>query len=53
VLEPPGPDERVVRLVPADTPAGTVAPILAILWPDGPPGREPAEGAGGDHEAQA
>jgi gluconokinase len=49
-LEPPGPDERVIRVVPADTPDGTVAAIIAILWPDGPPGRAP--GGGGDHEAQ-
>ncbi len=40
-LEPPGPDERVIRVVPADTPAGTVASITAILWP------------GDDHEAEA
>jgi gluconokinase len=52
-LEPPGPDERVIRVVPADTPAGTVDAIIAILWPEGPPGREPGRGAGGDHEAQA
>ena len=52
-LEPPGPDERVIRVVPADTPDGTVAAIIAILWPEGPPSRAPGDGAGGDHEAQA
>jgi gluconokinase len=52
-LEPPGPDERVACVVPADTPAGTVASIIAVLWPGGPPGRQPAESAGGDHEAEA
>jgi gluconokinase len=36
-LEPPGPDERVVRVVPADTPAATVEAIIAILWPDEDP----------------
>ena len=40
-LEPPGPDEHVIRVVPADTPAGTVDAIIAVLFP------------GGDHEAQA
>ncbi len=45
VLEPPGPDERVLSIVPADDPAGTVASIIAVLWPDGSPG--------GDHEAEA
>ena len=44
-LEPPGPDERVIRVVPADTPAGTVDAIIAVLFPQGLPG--------GDHEAQA
>jgi gluconokinase len=48
-LEPPGPDERVVRVVPADTPAGTVASIIAILFPEGPAGRGP----GDDHETEA
>jgi gluconokinase len=51
-LEPPGPDERVIRVIPADTPAGTVASIIAILFPGGPAGRGP-DGAGGDHEAEA
>jgi gluconokinase len=52
-LEPLGPDERVIRVVPADTPAGTVDEIIAVLWPEGPRGREPGADAGGDHEAQA
>jgi gluconokinase len=42
-LEPPGPDERVIRVVPADTPARTADAIFAILFP----------GRDGDHEAQA
>ena len=46
-LEPPGPDEHVIRVVPADTPAATVDAIIALLFPAGPPGRD------GDHEAQA
>jgi gluconokinase len=46
-LEPPGPDEHVVRVVPADTPAGTVEAIMALLFPEGSPGRD------GDHEAEA
>jgi gluconokinase len=49
-LEPPGPDERVLRVVPADEPADTVASIIAVLWPD----KDAAPGAaGGDHEAKA
>ena len=42
-LEPPAPDERVLTVVPADTPAGTVDSIIALLWP----------GQDGDHEAEA
>jgi gluconokinase len=40
-LEPPGPGEHVIRVVPADTPAATVDAIIALLFPDGPadPGR--------------
>jgi gluconokinase len=38
-LEPPGPDEHVTRVIPADTPAGTVDAIIALLFPGGPPGR--------------
>ena len=34
-LEPPAPDERVIRVVPADTPAGTVDAIIAVLFPRG------------------
>jgi carbohydrate kinase (thermoresistant glucokinase family) len=41
-LEPPGPDERVLTVVPADDPASTVASVIAVLWP--------GEGA---HEAEA
>jgi gluconokinase len=52
-LEPPGPDERVIRVVPADTPDGTVAAIIAQLWPEGLPSRASGDGAGGDHEAHA
>jgi len=50
-LNPPGPDERVISVVPTDTPAGTVASIIAVLWPDEIPGVSGA--AGGDHEAEA
>ena len=46
-LEPPAPDERVLTVVPADTPAGTVDAIIALLFPEGPPGRD------GGHEAEA
>ena len=54
-LEPPGPNERVISIVPAGEPADTVASIIAILWPDGKvPGAAPVSGAaGGDHEAEA
>jgi len=46
-LEPPQPGERVLVVTPADDPAGTVASIIAVLWPDkGQPGED-------DHEAQA
>jgi len=38
-LEPPGPDEHVIRVVPADTPGATVDAIIALLFPDGPAGR--------------
>ena len=47
VLEPPGPDEHVIRVVPSDRPAGTVDAIIALLFPGGPPGRER------EHEAEA
>ena len=50
-LEPPGPDERVLTVVPADDPAATVAQIIALLCIPGPAGRGP--GKGGDHEAEA
>ena len=42
-LEPPTPDERVLTVVPADTPAATVDSIIAVIWP----------GQDGDHEAEA
>jgi gluconokinase len=32
VLEPPGPDERVLTVVPADDPAATVEQIIALIW---------------------
>jgi gluconokinase len=32
-LEPPGPDERVLTVVPADDPSATVASVIAVLWP--------------------
>jgi len=56
-LDPPQPDERVISVVEADDPAGTVALIIATLWPDGKgPGEGPGSGAsgavGGDHEAK-
>jgi len=42
-LEPPGPDERVLTVVPADDPAATVTSIITLIWP----------GQDGDHEAEA
>jgi gluconokinase len=56
-LEPPQPDERVISVVPADEPAGTVASIIAILFPrEKGPGEGAGTGAsgaaGGDHEAE-
>jgi gluconokinase len=59
-LELPGPDERVVIIVPADDPADTVTSIVAVLFAEEkgaaagaatPPSASDA--AGGDHEAQA
>jgi gluconokinase len=59
-LEPPGPGERVVTIVPADDPADTVTSIVAVLFAEEqgaaagaatPPSASDA--AGGDHEAQA
>jgi gluconokinase len=41
-LEPPAPDERVLTVVPADTPDAMVDSIIALLFPQG-----------GDHEAEA
>ena len=60
-LEPPGPDERVISIVPGDDPASTVASIVAVLWPGeearmGAAGADARAGtldtAGGDHEAE-
>jgi gluconokinase len=64
-LEPPGPEERVICVTPADGPAGTVATIMKLLWPGGLAGRRPGASAGegpgnpagpgvsgGDHEAE-
>jgi gluconokinase len=60
-LEPPGPDERVISIVPGDDPASTVASIIAVLWPGegarmGAAGADARAGAldtaGGDHEAE-
>jgi carbohydrate kinase (thermoresistant glucokinase family) len=31
-LEPPGPDERVLTVVPADDPQATVEEIIALVW---------------------
>ena len=50
-LEPPGPDERVLTVVPADDPAATVTSIIALLCIGGPAGR--GAGQDGDHEAEA
>ena len=46
-LEPPGPNEHVISVIPADTPAATVDAIIALLFPSRLPGRD------GDHEAEA
>jgi gluconokinase len=53
-LEWPGPDERVISVVPGDEPAETVASIIALLWP-GEAARTGADAfdvAGGDHETE-
>jgi gluconokinase len=52
-LEPPGPNERVISIVPAGEPADTVASIIAVLWPDEDAGPGASGAAGGDHEAEA
>lgn len=56
-LEPPEPDEQVIRVTPAGDPAAMVTAIIAVLFPQGPPGRSTGSGAsgaaGGDHEAEA
>jgi gluconokinase len=53
-LEWPGPDERVISVVPADEPAQTVASIIGILWPgdQARTGADAYDVAGGDHEAE-
>jgi gluconokinase len=53
-LERPGPDERVISIVPADEPAQTVASIIGILWPgdQARTGADAYDVAGGDHEAE-
>jgi gluconokinase len=60
-LEPPGPGEHVITIVPAEDPADTVTAIIAVLFGEeqGPASAGPAtspsasDAAGGDHEAQA
>jgi gluconokinase len=55
-LDPPQRDEHVISVAEADVPAGTVASIIATLWPDemGPgEGTGVSGGVGGDHEAEA
>jgi gluconokinase len=55
-LEPPGPGEHVLTIVPAEDPADTVTAIIAVLFAEGQgPSTRPsaADAAGGDHEAQA
>jgi gluconokinase len=42
-MEPPGLDERVIRVVPSDDPADTVTSIIAVLFP----------GEGAHHETEA
>ena len=49
-LEPPQPDEHVLTIVPADEPAGTVASIIAVLFPQE---QGPSGALGGEHEAEA
>jgi gluconokinase len=55
-LEPPGADERVIRVTPAGDPAATVTAISAVLFPGQGPGEDAGPGgsgaAGGDHEAE-
>ncbi len=56
-LDPPQPDEHVISVLEGDEPAGTVASIIAILWPgENGPGEGTGSGAsgaaGGDHEAK-
>jgi gluconokinase len=53
-LEGPGPDERVISIVPGDEPAQTVASIVGILWPgdQARTGADAYDVAGGNHEAE-
>jgi gluconokinase len=55
-LEPPQPDEHVLSIVPADSPADTVASIIAVLWPGDSSSTSARSGAsdaaGGDHETE-
>jgi gluconokinase len=52
-LEPAAPGENVVTVTvhAGDSPAATVAAIIAVLWPDG--GAGPPARLGGDREAEA
>jgi gluconokinase len=52
-LEPAGPDENAVTVTvhPGDSPAATVAAIIAVIWPDG--GAGPPARLGGDRETEA
>jgi gluconokinase len=55
-LEPIGPGERAVSIVPADDPAETVADIIAVFRLGADPGSGAAAASGspgGDHEAEA
>ena len=52
-LEPVGPDENAVAVAvhAGDSPAATVAAIIAVIWPDG--GAGPPARLGGDRETEA
>jgi len=56
-LEPIGPGERAVSIVPADDPVQTVADIIAVFRLGADPGSDAAAGVsglpGGGHEAEA
>ena len=51
-LDPPQPDEHVISVAEADDPSGTVASIIAVLWPDEGAVSGASGAAGGDHEAE-